>query len=360
MMNDSSNDTDRVTSFYPDEWITLIVTPPIVILGLIGNVLAIIVYASKEFRSTHLAIYLIILAVVDSLILLLNGLVNNWIWILFNRFDIRVISQAGCKILVYLLYVSQMFGGWLISALNLERAIVVTLPFKSKTLITKARVAMAIGVMVLVILLLNLYIPILYTTNHARAHYCGLADTYQYVKFPAFSLMDMIVYSLLPSIILIICNIVLIIHLRKSSRRWSRYREGNSEIDNNRHRSTRRITILCVVIGTTYLIFTLPFTALLLYVYFTPDKFIANWPTGYVVLYEFNLVNSAINILLYSISAPSFRSSFMVTICRRQPVDQPVTRITSLSAKISTDAKENLNTRPSEQDNDAMTRDSVE
>ena len=347
--NDTDNDTD--SSLYPEEWIILTVTPPIVILGLIGNILAIIVYASKQFRSTNLAMYLILLAIVDSVILLLNGLINDWIGILFNWYDVRASSQAACKMLVYTLYASQMFGGWLISALNIERAIAVTFPLKAKTLITRLRTAMAIALLALVILLINLYIPIMYTTYRRGLRYCALPDKYIFGAFPSFHVMDMLLYSALPSIILIICNVVLITHLRRSRRRWkkcSTNRDGTPDVDSG----TRRITIMCVVVATTYVVLTLPFTALLLYVSLKKNESLSNWPISYVVLYELNLVNSAINFLLYSISAPSFRRSLKTTLCRCPHIAEPVTQTTSLSdRRVSTDLEGDLDLPARGEDN---------
>ena len=302
--------------------IVLIAVPCIVSFGLIGNALSILVLNRRKFRENTTSVFLVALSIADSVYLLTNSQTNLWVKYI-SYVDVRELSDTTCKILMYLVYVSKAYGSWILVAVNFERLISVTLPFKAKFYFTVRRAKIAVVVILAITLITYTYHLVLnavYKDNLTPT--CALSDNIiETIK--ALNLFSLIFENLLPCLCIITVNSVLcyiVIH---------KPRTGFKEKD------TLGLSITLFILSITYMGLTLPISILLVYEAFAfpaiPSDVIHS------SLFILDLTNSAINFVLYCISGSVFRKELKrmarkVFRCRRNSVHQiPVTSILPIS-----------------------------
>ncbi|KAH3697945.1 hypothetical protein DPMN_085457 [Dreissena polymorpha] len=104
------------------------VIPPIIMtVGTIGNTMTVLVLLHQQ-KMTSTALFLFALAISDTLTLF-SGLLTGWVMFTWDL-DIRLLSNPGCKTLVYMTYCSIHLSTWLIVAVTLERTACVLFPHK--------------------------------------------------------------------------------------------------------------------------------------------------------------------------------------------------------------------------------------
>ena len=96
-----------IPEFQASELIWKLVPPILIIFGSIGNTLSIVVLTRKSMRNSTTTLYLTFLAFSDILVLY-TGLLRQWIFYVFE-YDIRIVSEVGCKIHLCLVYTSLDF-----------------------------------------------------------------------------------------------------------------------------------------------------------------------------------------------------------------------------------------------------------
>ena len=120
-------------TFYEEEMANAIwswVSPIILILGTIGNILSAYIMSQKPLRRSVTALYLSVLAVVDTLVLY-TGLLRYWIKAI-SGVDIRNQSQLTCRLHAFLVYWFTDLAVWIIVIVTLERFINVQYPHKAR------------------------------------------------------------------------------------------------------------------------------------------------------------------------------------------------------------------------------------
>ena len=321
VMVDSDNDTvdrpimypyqvDYLSELEPYHWITIFAVPPIVLLGLTGNLLSVCVMLRKRFRSTSTSVYLIALAVVDSIYLIDNFMFVNWVRIFFG-IDIRLFSVLACQFYVYGLYVCKCLGAWLVVAVTFERLVAVKWPHRARDLCTRRRAYYAICGIILTTCTLYIYIPVVHTIWYEGPIGPDCSFTLpENLVLTALHFLDMFMYSLIPSILLLGTNIALI---RSIATQTKTFTKANSRGKRLVKSDTRRLTAMLLAVSLTYLVLTFPVTAIHVYKVFvhTPK----NWVEIYTTAYSISLVNNAINFVLYCVSGPAFRQEVGVFFC---------------------------------------------
>ena len=279
----------------PGYWITLIDTPLVVILGLLGNCLSILVMQRKQFETNATSIFIVALSAADSVFLLTNQMTNLWFQIM-TCFSMRESSLPACKVLLYIVYVSKAFAAWLIVSVSFERMLMVLKPLRAKVLFTVRRTKIWIFVLLCLMVVFYAYIPVMADIHDGED--CDFALNRTYVG-PFLMVFDLMIFSVVPSCILFVCNSVLYYTLRVKKRMISQDMDGPDSL---------RFTATLIAVSVCHVILTLPMT-----VFHVVD--ISRFPkqrdntldTTFILLYSLNLYNNAINFLLYCLSGPTFR-----------------------------------------------------
>ena len=151
-MNISKNNTRPVyyTEFMIGKYINQYYPPLIIIVGTIGNVLAVIIYGKKTLKNKPMSLLMRSLALVDSLVLLLV-LFTYWIVTNFTLETTSVeVSRRMCVGFTYILYVSANWSHYLLVAITLYRMIAVMYPFKRSSQRNVKYCIISIGIVSLV------------------------------------------------------------------------------------------------------------------------------------------------------------------------------------------------------------------
>ncbi|ELT96495.1 hypothetical protein CAPTEDRAFT_216026 [Capitella teleta] len=241
----------------------LVSSPIVITIGTLGNLLTIWIFLRcPKLRSTSTSLYLIVLAVVDTLLLYI-GLLRHYCIFKYNL-DYRSVNNFLCKFGRFIVYFMVHFEAWILVNVTLERFAAVFIPHKVKQLFSKKRAALAIGITGCILFLFN-------------------------VHFLWGSKIELTLKSK---------------NLTSSSK-------------------TSSMTAILISVSVTFLVFTLPITIhMLLYsgeFYSTATELEyaqleVEWAVVNIVYY----LNNSTNFFLYCISGPSFRREFLALISRNR------------------------------------------
>ena len=127
-------------------------SPVLITVGTMGNLLSGVVMLRPNLRKCTTSLYLLVLAVADSLVLY-TGLLPRWIRDLFGT-DLTSGSIAACRIHPFVLNLAIHVEAWIIVCVGIERVVAVVFPYKAKHIFTRrfaARQMAIIGVILAVV-----------------------------------------------------------------------------------------------------------------------------------------------------------------------------------------------------------------
>ena len=276
----------------------LIVTLPwiIIIGGVVGNAFGVIILLRKRFRKGTFGLYLLAIAFLDTIFLLSNTLFAAGILILSGT-DIQALSPFGCKLVKYVIVASRAMSAWILVVLSVERALTLAMPHKSSIINTRKRAMVGTIAVVVIQGLIYVYNFTSYTISEfgqCDVTYHIFVNKYDIVL----NIFDFLNYAVIPSVIMAICNAVLIYFLRRSQ-------------DIRRHyvRDNKGTIIIIILMSIAFIVLTTPMTIFQI-------LYESGVPTGpdyvYVILYSLDLLNHAINFILYCLSGSVFRHEIKV------------------------------------------------
>jgi hypothetical protein len=125
----------------------------IIAVGICGNILSCLIFATSAMRNTAAGHYIIALSVVDTLVLLTELYVNV---------DYRVgknidKNEFECKFVYYLRYSWKLMSSWLVVAVAFERFILLVFPLKQKLISSTKAAKVTIVVIIILSHILCLY-----------------------------------------------------------------------------------------------------------------------------------------------------------------------------------------------------------
>ena len=292
------------------EYIIVIFTPVLVILGTLGNSLCAAVMLRFRFRFLSTSVYLVALAVCDTTFLYANSMTKNFIKVVFH-YNYSTQFPWSCSLYVYLLYTSKCLSAWFIVAVTAERLLVIFLPIKGKLLTTRRRACVSVCVTAIVVGLIYAFIFAAFEVQVEPSGKigCDMKASFKEMNGDiALKILDLLLYSVLPSVILFASNIVLIRKVFKSGkfRRKASLVRGGMTIDHH----SRRLTTTLILVSCAFLIFTLPMSIYLCYEAIASSVLGTAYRHNDIVfrlLYVPQLGNSAVNFILYCISGPTFK-----------------------------------------------------
>ncbi|XP_060561996.1 growth hormone secretagogue receptor type 1-like [Ruditapes philippinarum] len=312
-------------------YILLIVPPILLIIGSVGNILSFcILFKNTNKASTYT--FLSALALADLLVLYV-GLLRIWIGQFMT--DILDTNNIVCKAGIFLGYVCSDISVWLIVAVTVERFIVVMFPMKAPRLCNTRNARITIIFIIFVFIAVNTHFiwtvelhnyyfdTIVISKCEAKMVYTNLVE----VLWPW---VDAGIYSFVPFLVIMILNSFIIINIISAQqtrfvlRQQTSLQAGKHVQNQNRKQaeSSKRITVMLLLVSFTFLITTLPMNLVLIFTSFSnerdndDDKVFAKWKLVSSCTEMLMYVNHCINFFLYCITGKKFRDQFKRLILR--------------------------------------------
>ena len=294
-MDGFGNSSNTQTENFTKRMIVLVSVSCTVPIGLLGNICSIIILCRRRFKNNITSVFLVALAVSDCTYLLTNSLSNDWITYV-TGVNLREQSRVSCKILTYLIYVAKAYGSWILVALNVERLMLVTAPLIVKCHFTVQRAKLVVLAIFVAILLIYVYQLFLVDINYTNVKPgCDMSDSHINV-LKGLTVFNLVFDTILPCFCIITGNALLYYKLK--FRRKGRLLENDS----------LGLAATLVVLSIAYVSLTLPYSLFLVLDAHAFPNFYS--PVVNAGLYVMDLLNSAINFVLYCLSGSTFRKEF--------------------------------------------------
>ena len=383
IIDDTSNTRDEVPFRTLYNFFTLfwqVVPPFILLLGIFGNVMIVVICRSTEVMSS-MSLYFVTLACSDLLSLIVN-VVNHWVYYAFDT-DLLSLHSLVCKLVIWLSYVTGVLSAWILVAMTVQRAVCVLWPHRANILCSTRNskvIALSITLFIAVLhchLLYGLDVVAFhdgthttddtavsfstggthfttnttatvndgtYTTSNTATTFdksvytitstagtsnggtytsavCVLVRDYVEFYFSLWSWVDLLIFSALPWLCLVVSNSVLLWTLNVSIRQ-AQHSLGSAHTDgfSGRKKQASSMTVTLFAVSTAFIILNLPMS--IVYVlsffhymtgsvdYFYQSEVIAYCNEIALALWE---TNSAVNFYLYCLTGRKFRTELKKT-----------------------------------------------
>lgn len=194
----------------------------IIIVGLIGNSLTIFVFSQKRFRTNSSHVYLLCLAVNDSLFLVIHFfediirtikdiyLQNTNLNLLIKILNITDQYETACRLINYLRYFLRFISAYIVVTFTLQRLSIVYRPL-SRNFKSKKSAWNTVIIIVCISNVINIWVPFLFELqqNESGTVYCDINKTYKTVYFQT-NIAYICMIMLIPMLTIFICNSLII------------------------------------------------------------------------------------------------------------------------------------------------------
>lgn len=269
-----------------------IISPIILTFGLVGNTFIVYILMRMQFWKKTTYIYLFILAVSDSIVLCV-GLSRRWILEEFD-IDVRLLSNLGCKVNLFAVYFSMHISSWTLVCLTAEQFWKVKFPFHYIT----SDVSKKLMIVYIVILITCVLVNCHFFWTNALVEYqdklqCNNTSIEYYIfEDKYFSIIDLVILSVIPFILMFSMNIVIGHVLRKSQKFRTKGQLKNQSGKFNK--KSKRLTRILFFTSMYFLCSTLPISAL-----FVLDSYISRISTDELQA-QLNLATTIFYLLQFS------------------------------------------------------------
>ncbi|XP_037081746.1 FMRFamide receptor-like [Pollicipes pollicipes] len=301
-----------------------VLTPMVMLVGVIGNLVSIIVLTRRRMRSSTNS-YLTALAVSDTLYLAIS-------FTLSLKHSVPGISHPDFRIYwhywpfgLWLIDAASNTSTWLTVTFTVERYVAVCHPIRGQVYCTESRARKMICIVYLFCFLVTLSTPfeweIAERLNHktnstemtAEFSELGMLDEYRH----AFYVFTATMFIFLPLVLLAIFNSFLILAVKESRKQRAVLCSGESQSQ----RQENKITIMLISVVIIYMLCQLPHACMLVYLAVTGE--VDSWTDEFQVrrilgnIFNFLMaINAACNFVLYCALSDKYRKTFLVTFCR--------------------------------------------
>ncbi|XP_076455766.1 putative G-protein coupled receptor 139 [Babylonia areolata] len=304
-------------------------TPGLLLLGGFANIATIFVMRRIKDHNSSQHVFLIALAVSDFS-LLYTGALREWVRRGFGV-DVRLLHAAVCKVHKWLVYAINTTSAWLVTSVTVQRTMAVLWPHRMRMVCTVRRTWIVIAALVITAFAINFHLALGMGIS-ATSNRCDTGPTgaYKYFYKHIFTWMDMCASSLLPCVILFVCDVILSFTLFKATSSISfvaaavppRAVSGTNDSsmhhgDNRRRKTASRTTIMILTLSCTFFLLTMPVCIFLIW-YRLAFPFLEEDPEASAtvelvtaVTYLLWYTNSSINFFLYCMTGTKFRKEFL-------------------------------------------------
>ena len=305
------------------------------VLGLVGNTLSVMVFSSSEMRVLSSNVYLLVLAISDSIYLMSVFFSKNMTYIrcfYFPNSFIDIYNQSAffCK---FLQYTQDLFSGYstcVIMAFTLERYVAVYHPMRFKELCTvwRARI-LCIGICV-VIAIFTIPYHILYIHRYSEYNMCTVRVSYE-KTFTILFAVESIIFRIVPVFVISVLNVLIIVRVSQvkklARRRHSNDHRKSRNSKQTKHDKSLQLTIILILVSTSYVITYIP--VLVHFVIWKLQRSNLINVSQDIMLITRNytrmvyIIGFAINFFLYTLSGRVFREQLEVLLCNSKVPDEP-------------------------------------
>ena len=283
--------------------IKIYVCPVVLAVGIIGNGLSFVVMTRKSLRGQVTSFYLALLAVFDTLALTV-GITSNWY---HDGLEMSALSEATCKIVIFIDYWFTDAVNWIVSLIALDRLVNIIFPQKAKTWITLKRSVWLSVSVILFLFVINfqlLFIMRIQEKSYENKTYVGCGFT-SVQAHTIFSWIDLACFCVIPFTVISSCNAAVIIRLYLVKSRSTEQRMTS-------------ITLKLILVSLIPLVCTTPFE-----VYQLSGRDITEAEHLYAISHLLIFVSNSINFFVYCIVGESFRNELRKLFCRNQVAAAP-------------------------------------
>ena len=287
--------------------------PTVVIIGIIGNVLAIIVFYGKNLKDTVTTFFFRSLALADMAALIAYGIPQ-----LLSVADYPGLftTDIQCKAKCYFIFAFRSYAAWILVFVTLERCIGVNFPHLAKVIVTRGRAKVATAVAGLSLFAMYSFLLVSTTAVTVRdedgnfvRQTCiirGNPKT-RWFAVNVWTWLDFIVSSVIPFCVMLLgnCSIILRIIFASIERRKSTT-ATQSNITGP--------TLMLISVSFGFLLLTLPFCAYFVSGYSARIPWVFLWAT---IAQLCLAANHSVNFFLYCVSGATFRQQLKLIFCSK-------------------------------------------
>ncbi|KAL3859211.1 hypothetical protein ACJMK2_009440 [Sinanodonta woodiana] len=317
--NSTTNPIDELLNSV-GPWLWKTVSIVFIVFGLAGNLLTVLVFRQIGVSKRPTLFFLFILAITDSVVLL-TGLLRYWILHAF-QFDIRALSDAGCKINVFLLYFSMQYSSWILVFVCIERIIKTYFPLHFIRIVTFRRVSLSLIILFVILFCINVQFLWTFGINTYTEGKCNSIspEIYAFHDY-VFANIDFAVLSAAPLLIMSVCNVFLFIALTRIKR--ERARMMHDIVFRRTQHVGVKLTKMLLVCTVYFLIATVPVSVyFVVYPYYRYIFDTENDTHSVVVMevaraptYLMQYSNYSVNFYLYSLTNSKFWRNLRIVVC---------------------------------------------
>ena len=312
--------------------IFLYVSPVLLGVGTVGNVLAIIVLLSREMRASGVNLILTVLAMAD-LCLLYTSLLRAWVLFLTKgAVDMRAFNIHACRVHMFFTYFSVQLSPMTLALMTVERVVSVCAPLRAREWCSRGNTIKALAGLVVLLAGFDLVLFVSVTFEHSLAgagQKCFFTDQMTSIWY----LIQTFFEAYIPFAIIFIGNGLIIYKLVKAERK----RADKMATTNEGATSATNTSVMLVTISFFFLLTNLPFSI-------WANGHNKHWPTtspdhalrarsfmAYAITYEMSKMNNSFNFVFYCVFAKTFRTAFASTVLCRKPAAKTSTKMSSIS-----------------------------
>lgn len=295
----SGTDIESSDSVY-GSMLNLIIAPILVVFGTVGNILTLYVLSKSKFTDMTVSVYLRTLAVVDTLFLWIS---DDMARIIEHVTTTNIFSaEWACKSWTWIRLSLPRISSWLLVAVSIERTICIKYPYKAKIWCTKKNAICVTTFLCLFFLAAFIPFAMMYNAYDTPGA-CLLSEDVYF----AFSLIATLTYSVIPGILITICNFIIIqILLRAARKRSQMLRASCKNLNLN-------ITVMLLINSFVFIILTGPINISLFIEHLCTTEILSD--SVYTMLSLMATSNHAVNFLLYLCSCSQFRHELVTIFC---------------------------------------------
>lgn len=305
--------------------------------GLVGNVLMFLIMQRGQQRRSPVSVYMSALAVTDCLVLIFDFL-NNWFKVQLKLYVLRH-STEFCRFYRFIFNVCYTYSAWLVTALAVERFIVIWFPLKAKSLCSYKKAMWTILGLAICILAFCVYNVWGWHLNESGQ--CSVVPEMSHFLNNIAPWLSAAFYAYIPVIILIICTAGIVLQIWKARSKRMAMSEGNTNVQSGKmNDEVLRVTISVVTIVIAFLILSVPLTAFYIIVFAT-GEFLDPTPTTELVeaiVLALGLSNHSVNFFLYVMTSANFRLQLKLLFGFKPPCSSTsgmMTATTSMHSELS-------------------------
>ncbi|XP_065212722.1 FMRFamide receptor-like isoform X2 [Planococcus citri] len=298
-------------------WIQRVLTPIIVFIGIIGNLVTIAVLTQRRMKSSTNT-YLTALAVTDLLYLICFFLLSLQHY--SGSDDSKY--QFYWRILPFIFWYIDASSGtstWLTVSFTLERYIAVCQPLRGRVLCTESRARKVITCVTIFNLLATITTPFEWKVCHKSEKKLTL-DTTEFGNNNTYKViyywLTAFIFVYIPLVLLCVLNTLLVEAVRNSRKQQNSLTQMKSGIS-SREKQENKITMALVAVVLLFIICQIPTTIMLLVsIFYSPPEKSAGYyyKRGLNNICNFLMcINTATNFLLYCAMSDKYRRTLIVT-----------------------------------------------